>query len=80
MKARRPISAFSRDLAAREWEVLALLAQGRTSKEIASALNITASTVSSHRKSLCRKLNVHSAAELVHAAMIITARTAAFSS
>lgn len=58
-------------LTAKEREVLALLAEGKTSKEIAYALKTQASTVASHRKALCRKLSAHSAAELVHKAMIL---------
>lgn len=50
----------------REYQILTLLACGRTSKEIATRLNISLATVGSHRRSLCRKLNVHSTAELVH--------------
>jgi DNA-binding CsgD family transcriptional regulator len=52
----------------RESQVLLLLGHGRTSKEIAALLGITVGTVSNHRKSLCRKLKVHSTAELIHEA------------
>jgi DNA-binding CsgD family transcriptional regulator len=58
-------------LTPRESEVLALLGEGKTSKEIASILNTAVATVASHRKSLCRKLNAHSVAELVHRATAI---------
>jgi DNA-binding CsgD family transcriptional regulator len=47
-----------------EGRVLALIGEGKTSKEIASVLNISVLTVGNHRKSLCHKLNVHSTAAL----------------
>src|SRR5262245_1489848 len=53
-------------LTTREQQILELLAQGKSSKEIASALRVTVATVASHRKALCRKLNIHSVAGLVH--------------
>jgi len=59
------------DFTGRERQVLSLLGEGRSSKEISSVLNVTAATVAFHRKSICRKLNVHSAAELVSVATMI---------
>jgi DNA-binding CsgD family transcriptional regulator len=61
------------ELTAREWDIIRLLADGQASKEIASALGISVTTVSSHRKSLCRKLNVHSVAELIRSAIALVA-------
>jgi DNA-binding CsgD family transcriptional regulator len=52
-------------LTRREREILELIGHGKTTKEIATVLKISAGTISNHRKSLCRKLNVHSTAELV---------------
>lgn len=49
----------------REISVLRQLANGRTTKEIAETLKLSSSTVASHRRSLCRKFNLHSTAELV---------------
>lgn len=58
-------------LTERESQLLQLLAQGKTTKEIATVLDLTCSTVSSHRKHLCRKMGVHSTAELIaHACRI----------
>ena len=57
-------------LTRREQQVLALIAEGRTTKEISAVLTCAAGTVSNHRKSLCRKLHVHSTAELVRYAVI----------
>lgn len=53
-----------RPLSHREREVLALLARGKTSAEIASKLHIAASTVVAHRRNIGRKLGLHSVAEL----------------
>jgi DNA-binding NarL/FixJ family response regulator len=47
------------DLTAREREVVALLAQGMTNKEIATELFITTNTVKRHLKSIFEKLDVH---------------------
>jgi DNA-binding CsgD family transcriptional regulator len=52
-------------LTARETEILGLLAKGKTSKEIAEALGLSIFTVNNHRKHICRKLGLHSTAELV---------------
>jgi len=51
-------------LSLREREVLQLLAEGMTSKEIASRLRISTATVETHRRNVMRKLNIHSIAEL----------------
>jgi two-component system NarL family response regulator len=51
-------------LGAREREVLQLLAEGQTSKEIADRLGISAMTVEVHRRNIMRKLDLHSVAEL----------------
>jgi two-component system response regulator NreC len=49
----------------REREVLQLLAEGRSNKEVASMLNVGVSTVDTHRMNLMQKLNLHSTAEIV---------------
>lgn len=51
-------------LSAREREVLQMLAEGRSTKEIAAALHLSAKTVESHRKAVMDKLDIHSIAEL----------------
>jgi two-component system NarL family response regulator len=51
-------------LGRREREVLALLAEGKTSSEIADTLHIATSTVEVHRRNIMRKLGLHSVAEL----------------
>jgi DNA-binding NarL/FixJ family response regulator len=52
-------------LTAREKEVLQLLAEGNSNKEVANLLNLGVSTVDTHRTNLMQKLNLHSTAELV---------------
>jgi two-component system, NarL family, response regulator NreC len=49
----------------REKEVLQLLAEGRTNKEVAGALALGLSTVETHRQNLMQKLDLHNTAELV---------------
>ncbi|MBI3140238.1 MAG: response regulator transcription factor [Rhodocyclales bacterium] len=51
-------------LGRREREVLALLADGRTSAAIGASLHIATSTVEVHRRNIMRKLGLHSVAEL----------------
>jgi DNA-binding NarL/FixJ family response regulator len=51
-------------LGRREREVLALLAEGKSSSEIAERMHIAASTVEVHRRNIMRKLDLHSVAEL----------------
>jgi two-component system, NarL family, response regulator NreC len=51
-------------LSAREREVLQLLAEGRTSKEIALKLGVAVTTVETHRRQIMSKLSIRSIAEL----------------
>jgi DNA-binding NarL/FixJ family response regulator len=53
----------------REIEIIRLLAEGKTNKEIAAQLGITVSTVETHRAKIMLKLGLHSLAELIHYAM-----------
>ena len=52
-------------LTAREREILQLLAEGKTNKEVATLLNLSLYTVETHRSRILQKLNLHSSAELV---------------
>jgi DNA-binding NarL/FixJ family response regulator len=52
-------------LTAREREILHLLAEGKSNKDIAALLNLSLFTVETHRRNLQDKLNVHSLAELI---------------
>jgi len=49
----------------REKEVLQLLAEGRANKEVATLLDLSLSTVETHRANLMQKLNLHNTAEVV---------------
>ena len=61
---------FSGDLlTSREREVIQLLAEGRTSKEVAVTLNLSVKTAETHRTNLMRKLNLHSVADLTRYAV-----------
>lgn len=51
-------------LSGREREVLQMLAEGHTTKEIAGRLNLSVKTVESHRKAVMDKLEIRSIAEL----------------
>jgi DNA-binding NarL/FixJ family response regulator len=48
----------------REREVIQLLAEGRTTKEVANTLNLSVKTAETHRTNLMRKLDLHSVADL----------------
>ena len=52
-------------LTSREREILQLLTEQKSNKEIASALNLSPYTVETHRRNLQEKLNLHSLAELI---------------
>ena len=64
-KSGNPVDALS----PREREVLQLIAEGKTNKEIATKLNLSVYTVDSHRGKIMEKLNLHSTGELVRFAM-----------
>jgi DNA-binding NarL/FixJ family response regulator len=49
----------------REKEILQLLAEGKSNKEVATTLDLSTYTVETHRTHIMQKLNLHSAAEIV---------------
>jgi DNA-binding NarL/FixJ family response regulator len=53
----------------RERQVLQLIAEGKTTKEVAVILGVSAKTAESHRSSLMSKLDIHSTAEVVRYAI-----------
>lgn len=59
----------SETLTAREREVLKLLAEGNSVKEIANYLNLSVKTVEAHKFNLMRKLDIHNKAQLVQYAI-----------
>lgn len=52
-------------LTTREREVLQLLAEGKSNKEVATMLNLSLYTVETHRGNILQKLNLHSVPELI---------------
>jgi len=61
--------AASEALTVREREIIQLIAEGKTSKEIAAMLGISVRTSETHRTNLMRKLGVHSVSEIVRYAI-----------
>lgn len=64
-KAANPVA----QLTPRQREVLQLLAEGRSAKEIGAALGISARTVEFHKYQMMESLGLHASAELVHFAI-----------
>jgi len=60
---KKPLSAFS-ILTNREREVLQLLAEGKTTKDIAAILNVSVKTIETYRHQIMDKLHIHSLADL----------------
>ncbi len=63
-KLSEPLSAARSPLTQREREILQLLAEGSTTKEIAFHLGVSVKTVETHRRNMMQKLNMRSIAEL----------------
>jgi DNA-binding NarL/FixJ family response regulator len=57
-------------LTMREREVIQLIAEGKSSKEVASRLNVSTKTAETHRSNIMRKLGVHSIRDLVVYALV----------
>jgi two-component system, NarL family, response regulator NreC len=66
--SKKPLTAFS-ILTAREREVLQLLAEGKTTKDIAAILNVSVKTIETYRRQIMDKLQVHSIADLTRYAI-----------
>jgi DNA-binding NarL/FixJ family response regulator len=64
-----PASFFAGQLTARQREVLQLVAEGKSAKEISAALNISLKTVEFHKKSLMDQLGLRTTAELTRYAL-----------
>lgn len=62
---REATSSATGRLTPREREILQLIAEGRTSKEVASRLALSVKTVEAHRSNIMNKLDLHSASQLV---------------
>jgi DNA-binding NarL/FixJ family response regulator len=67
-RAKKP--PVARMLTLREREVLQLVAEGNSSKKIASTLHVSVKTIETHRQQIMNKLNIHSVAELTKYAVL----------
>ncbi len=63
------VSKIESPFSDREYEILRMIASGKTSEQIADRLHISHLTVKAHRRNMMRKLNVNNAAELVSKAL-----------
>jgi len=66
---RSPRSVAEEPLTAREREVLQLIAEGKTTKEIAALLGVSVKTADAHRTRLMQKLDIHDIASLTRYAI-----------
>jgi two-component system response regulator NreC len=64
LKQRNAVDTYEL-LTPREREIIQLLAEGKTNKEVATLLNISVYTVETHRNRILQKLGLHNTAELV---------------
>ena len=64
-----PKALTRRRLTSRELEIVQLLAEGKTSREVALVLGISVKTAETHRANIMRKLEVHSVSEVVRYAV-----------
>lgn len=64
-----PDAVIRNRLTAREREIVQLLAEGKSSKEVAVSLGISVKTAETHRANIMRKLELHSVSELVRYAV-----------
>lgn len=67
--AKNPAEMFGAELTPRQREVLQLVAEGKSTKEISAALNISVKTVEFHRNNLMDELGVRTIAELTRYAL-----------
>lgn len=61
--------AFLSELTARQYEVLKMIAEGNSTKQVARRLSISVKTVESHRTQIMQRLNIHDIAGLVRYAL-----------
>ncbi|MBK1878091.1 LuxR C-terminal-related transcriptional regulator [Pelagicoccus mobilis] len=69
VSAKKKVAAQKDSLTDREREVLCLIAEGNSNKEIASKLSLSVKTVDNHRCSMMRKLDVHNVAAITRYAV-----------
>jgi DNA-binding NarL/FixJ family response regulator len=63
------VQAASRRLTAREREIVQLVSEGKSNKEVATTLGISVKTAETHRTNVLRKLELHSVTDLVRYAV-----------
>lgn len=68
-KDSNPIGLKHKLLTSREREIVQLIAEGKTSKEVAAVLGISTKTAETHRANLMRKLEIHSTVDVVRYAV-----------
>jgi len=68
-QAKERAKGSQEELTERELEVLGLITEGKTNKEIADLLSISVHTVQTHRLNLMKKLDVHDSTQLVRYAI-----------
>jgi DNA-binding NarL/FixJ family response regulator len=64
-KVEKPAGVESAELSTRELEVLQLIVHGKSNKEIATVLGLSANTVAVHRANIMQAIGIHNTAELV---------------
>ncbi len=65
LNGKKPTANPLDELTPRQREILQLVAEGRTTKEIASRLNLSIKTIETHRTQLMERLDIHDVAGLV---------------
>jgi DNA-binding NarL/FixJ family response regulator len=69
LKKRDPDAETGPAITPREREIIQLVAEGKSSKEVAAALQLSVKTVEAHRANIMRKLRINSVTELVRYAI-----------
>jgi DNA-binding NarL/FixJ family response regulator len=69
--AKQPPSTPTVTLSLRQREVLQLVAEGKSNKEIAAAINVTVKTIEFHKARISKELGVHTTAELTKQAITL---------
>ena len=67
--SRRAKEMEGEQLTSRQREIVQLLAEGKTSKEVSALLNLSVKTVETHRANIMRRLSCHSVSDLVRYAV-----------
>ena len=67
--AKRVKETYGDQLTSRQREIVQLLAEGKTSKEVSSLLNLSVKTVETHRANIMRRLSCHCVSDLVRYAV-----------